>query len=183
MMNINFYVKSMKSFIILSVMWYERLTKCYLLHTDPSEFRELGKTCQATYFPLSTLNIGSLLNILFGPPNHDSQNSLDETHELGSWAKKWNDVLWAWTIGFDVFLCKYGLFWALKEVFPKFMIMLTWCGLPMKWNYVVWKICPKHISNKRVTRPKKASSTYSTKPNQKTISLYKKRECPFGLFN
>ena len=21
------------------------------------------------------------------PPNHDSQNSLDETHELGSWAK------------------------------------------------------------------------------------------------
>ena len=56
MMNINFYVKSMESFIILSVMWYERLTKCYLLHTDPFEFRKFGKTCQATYFPLSTLN-------------------------------------------------------------------------------------------------------------------------------
>ena len=56
MMNINFYVKSMWSFIILGVIWYKRLTKCYLLHTDPSEFRELGKTCQATCFPLSTLN-------------------------------------------------------------------------------------------------------------------------------
>ena len=32
------------------------LSKCYLLHTNPSEFRELGKTCQATCFPLSTLN-------------------------------------------------------------------------------------------------------------------------------
>ena len=56
MMDINFYVKSMGSFIILSVMWYKRLTKCYLLHTDPSEFKELGNTCQATCFPLSTLN-------------------------------------------------------------------------------------------------------------------------------
>ena len=32
------------------------LPKCYLLHTDPSKFRELGKTRQATCFPLSTLN-------------------------------------------------------------------------------------------------------------------------------
>ena len=50
MMNIRFYVKSIGSFIILSVVWYERLTICYLLHTDPSEFRELRKTCQATCF-------------------------------------------------------------------------------------------------------------------------------------
>ena len=39
--------------------------------------------------------------------------------------------------------CEYGLFWALKEVFPKSMILLTWCELPMKWSYVVWKICPQ----------------------------------------
>ena len=58
-MNINFYVKSMRSFIILSVMRYKKLTRCYLLHTDPLEFRELEKTCQATCFPLSTLNHGS----------------------------------------------------------------------------------------------------------------------------
>ena len=32
------------------------LPKCYLLHTDPSEFKESGKTRQATCFPLSTLN-------------------------------------------------------------------------------------------------------------------------------
>ena len=36
-----------------------------------------------------------------------------------------------------------GLFWALEEIFPKSMIMLTWCGSPMKWSLVVWKICPQ----------------------------------------
>ena len=36
-----------------------------------------------------------LLNILLGPPNHDSQNFPNETHELGSWTKKWEDMLWA----------------------------------------------------------------------------------------
>ena len=46
-----------------------------------------------------------LLNILFGPPNHDSQNSPDETHELGLWAKKWDNVLWVWTMGFNAFSC------------------------------------------------------------------------------
>ena len=35
-------------------------------------------------------------------------------------------------MGFDAFLCEYGLFWALEEIFPKSMIMLTWCGSPMK---------------------------------------------------
>jgi len=43
-MSFNFYVKSMESFIILSIVWYERLTRCYLLHTDLSRFWELGKT-------------------------------------------------------------------------------------------------------------------------------------------
>ena len=38
--------------------------------------------------------------------------------------------------------CEYGLFWALKEIFPKSMIVLTWCGSPMKSSHVVWKYCP-----------------------------------------
>ena len=60
---------------------------------------------------------GALLNILLGPPNHDSPNSPDETHELRSWAK--NEMLchelelWAlmrlyrhefWTMGFGIIL-------------------------------------------------------------------------------
>ena len=102
---------------------------------------------------------GALLNILLGPPNHDSQNSPDETHELGSWAKKWDDVPWVWTMGFDAFLYKYGLFWALKEVFPKSMIMLTWCGLPMKWSHVVWKICPQHIASSKALLAARASTS------------------------
>ena len=87
-MNINFYVKNMKSFIILSVMWYERLTKCYLLYTNPSEFKELGKTWQAICFPLSILNHWSFTEHTSWPPNHNFQNFLNETHELGSWVKK-----------------------------------------------------------------------------------------------
>ena len=89
---------------------------------------------------------GVLLNILLGPPNHDSQNSPDETHELGSWAK--NEMMcyelepWALTH----FLCKYGLFWVLEEIFLKSMIVLTWCGSPMKWSHMVWKICPQHLT-------------------------------------
>ena len=90
---------------------------------------------------------GALLNILLGYPNHNSQNSPDETHELGSWVKKWDDVLWAWTMGFNAFLCKYGLFWVLEEILPKSIIVLTWCGSPMKWSYVLWKICPQECSS------------------------------------
>ena len=142
MMNINFYVKSMGSFIILSVMWCERLTRWYILHTDPSEFKELGKTCQATCFPLSTLNHWSFTKHTSWP----SKPRLPKFPWWDPWAwimsRKWNDVLWGWTMGFDVFLCKYGLFWALKEVFLKSMIMLMWYELPMKWSHVVWKICP-----------------------------------------
>ena len=84
MMNINFYVKSMRSFIILSIMWYERLTKYYLLHIDWSYSRNWGKHAKQQAFIYQLWITGALLNILLGPPNHDSQNSLDETHKLGS---------------------------------------------------------------------------------------------------
>ena len=127
MMDINFYVKSMGSFIILCVMWYKRLTKCYLLHTDPSEFRELGKTCQATCFPLSTLNHWSFTEHTSWP----SKPRLPNFPRWDSWAwimsQKWDVMPWAWTMGLDKIIspwvldhglrhhfCEYGLFWALK---------------------------------------------------------------------
>ena len=57
MMDTNFYVKSMRSFIILSVyVILDSYPNVNLLHTDPSEFKELGKTHQVTCFLLSTLN-------------------------------------------------------------------------------------------------------------------------------
>ena len=108
------------------------VTYCTLTHQSSENW---GRHVKQHTFLYQLWTIGSLLNILLGAPNHDSQNSLDETHELGSWA---------WTMGFDMFLCKYGLFWALEEIFSKSMIMLMWCGSPMKWSHVVWKICPQH---------------------------------------
>ena len=120
------------------------LPKGYLLHTNPSKFRELGKTRQATCFLLSILNHWSFTEHTSWSYKPRLPNSPDETHELGSWAKKWDDMSWAWTMGFDAFLCEYELFWALEEIFPKSVIMLMWCGSPMKWSYVVWKICSQH---------------------------------------
>ena len=43
MMNINFYVKSMRSFIILSVMWYERLTQMLPIAHWPVRVQRIGE--------------------------------------------------------------------------------------------------------------------------------------------
>ena len=101
MMDINFYAKSMESFIILSVMWYKRLTKCYILHTNPSKFRELEKICQETCFPLSTLDHWSFTE-------HTSWTSKPRFPKFpwwDSWAwimsQKWDVVPWAQTMGLD----------------------------------------------------------------------------------
>ena len=72
-----------------------------------------------------------LLNILLGPPNHNSQNSPDETHDLGSWAKNkmlYHELeLWAlmrlyrhefWTMGFGISLWIWT-FLGFKRDFPK----------------------------------------------------------------
>ena len=42
-MDINFYVKSMKSFIILSVMWYERLTQMLPITHWPVRVQGIGE--------------------------------------------------------------------------------------------------------------------------------------------
>ena len=124
---------------------YPNVTYCTLTYQSSGNW---GRHVKQPAFLYQLWTTGALLNILVGPPNHDSQNSPDETHELGSWAKKWDDVIWTWTMSFDAFLSKYGLFLALEEFFPKSMIVLAWCGSPMKWSHVVWKICPQHQTNK-----------------------------------
>ena len=43
MMNINFYVKSMESFIILSVMWYERFTQMLPIAHWPIRVQRIGE--------------------------------------------------------------------------------------------------------------------------------------------
>ena len=122
---------------------YPNVTYCTLTCQSSENW---GRHVKQHTFLYQLWTTEALLNILLGPPNHDSQNFFDETHELRSWTKKWDDVLWAWTMGFDTSLCKYGLFWALEEIFSKFMIVLTWCGLPMKWSH--W--CEKFVLNNRL---------------------------------
>ena len=49
-MNINFYVKSMGSFIILSVMWYERLTQMLPIAHRPVKVQGIGEDMPSNMF-------------------------------------------------------------------------------------------------------------------------------------
>ena len=112
------------------------VTYCTLTHQSSGNWRRHAKQHAFLYQLWTT---GASLNILLDPLNHNSQNSPDKTHELGSWVK--NEMmcyeLEPWVL--TPFLCKYELFLALEEIFPKSMIVLTWCGSPMKWTHMVWK--------------------------------------------
>ena len=136
MMNIIFYVKSMESFIILSIMWHERLTKCYLLHIDPSEFRELWKTCQSlelywTYFlALQTTNPKIPPMRLMSLDHEPKMRCCAMSLNYGLW---WDNIAMSFRPWALVSFCESELFWALKEVFPKSIYnLLKWCELPMK---------------------------------------------------
>ena len=50
MMNINFYVKSMESFIILSVMWYERLIQMLPIAHRPVKVQGIGEDMPSNMF-------------------------------------------------------------------------------------------------------------------------------------
>ena len=49
-MDINFYVKSMGSFTILSVMWYERLTEMLPIAHRPIKVQGIGKDTPSNMF-------------------------------------------------------------------------------------------------------------------------------------
>ena len=80
---------------------YSNVSYCTPTHQSSGNW---GRHIKQHVFLYQLWTTRPLLNILLGPPNQDSQNSPDETHELGSWAKKWDDVPWTWTMGFDAFL-------------------------------------------------------------------------------
>ena len=84
-MNINFYVKSMKSFTILSVMWYEKLTQMLPIAHRPIRVRGIGEDTPSNM--LSFINFELLefywtyfLVLQTATPKIPP----DETHELGS---------------------------------------------------------------------------------------------------
>ena len=159
MMNINFYVKSMRSLIIF---------KCYLiwetyqmLPTAHWPVRVQGIREDMPSSMLSFINFEPLelywtyfLGLQTTTPKIPPMRlmSLDYEPKMRCCAMSSNYGLWwgyiATSFGpwASVSFYEYGLFWALKEIFPKFMIMLTWCGSPMKWRHVVWKICPQQTT-------------------------------------
>ena len=49
-MDINFYVKSMESFTILSVMWYERLTRMLPIAHWPVKVQGIGEDMPSNMF-------------------------------------------------------------------------------------------------------------------------------------
>ena len=143
MININFFVKSIGSFIILSVMWYERLTQMLSIAHWPVRVQGIREDMPSnmssfinfeplelywTYFlALQTMTLKIPLMRLM---------SLDHEQKMRWCAMSLNHGLWR-------ILCKYGLFWVLRDVFLKSMIMLMWYRSPMEWSHVVWKIFPQ----------------------------------------
>ena len=136
MMNINFYVKSMKSFIIFSVMWYERLTQMLPIAHWPVRVQGIGEDTPSNmpffinFEPLKfywTYFLALQTTTPKIPPMR--LMSLDHEPKMRWCAMNLNHGLWR-------ILCKYGLFWALREAFPKSMIMLMWY-VSMEWSHVV----------------------------------------------
>ena len=133
MMNINFYVKSMESFIILNVMWHERFIQMLPIAHWPVRIQRIGKNMPSNM--LSFINFEplefhwtyflTLQTMTFKIPPMKFM-SLDHKPKMRWCAMSLNHGLWCF------FLCKYGFFWALEEIFPKSMIVLTWRELPMK---------------------------------------------------
>ena len=103
-MDINFYVKSMGIFIILSVVWYERLTKCYLLHTDPSEFRDLGKIAKQHAFLYQLWTARTLLKYFLA-----LQTATPKFPPIRLMSQKWDVMPWAQTMGLDEIISPWGL--------------------------------------------------------------------------
>ena len=124
------------------VIWeaYPNVIYCTLTRQSSGNW---GRHAKQHAFIYQLWTTGALLNILLGPLNHTLKippmrlMSLDNEPKMRWCAMSLIHGLWR-------LLCKYGLFWALREVFPKSMIMLMWYGLPMEWSHVVWKICPQH---------------------------------------
>ena len=92
-MNINFYVKSMGSFIILNpyVIWdvYQMLPIAH----RPVRVQGIGEDIPSNM--LSFINFEPLelyWTYFLALQTMTPKNSPDETHELGSWAK--NEILW-----------------------------------------------------------------------------------------
>ena len=119
MMNINFYVKSMGSFIILNVMWYERFTQMLSIARWPIKVQEIGEDMPSNM--LSFINFEPLefywtyfLALQTMTPKIPLMRfiSLDHEPKMRWCAMSLNYRLWR-------ILCKYRLFWALREVFPK----------------------------------------------------------------
>ena len=70
----------------------QNVTYCTLTHQGSGNWGRHAKQHakqHAFFYQLWTIEVS--LNILLDPPNQDSQNSPDETHELGSWAE--NEML------------------------------------------------------------------------------------------
>ena len=91
------------------MIWEAYLNVTYYTLTRQSS-GNWGRHAKQHAFLYQFWTTGVLLNILLGPPNHDSHNSPNETYELGSWAKKmrwcamslnhglWHHFVWIWTL-------------------------------------------------------------------------------------
>ena len=137
------------------LMWYERLTQMLPIAHQPVRVQGIGEDTPNNMF--SFINFEPLE--LYWTYFLTLQTTTPKIPPMRLMSQKWDVVAWARTMGLDEIIspwvldhglrhhfCEYGIFWALKQILPKFMVMVTWCGSSMKWGHVVWKICPQHFT-------------------------------------
>ena len=99
-MDINFYVKSMENFTILSVVWYERLTQMLPIAYRPVRVQGIGEDtpsnifsfinfepleCYWTYFLALQTTTPKIPPMRLMIQDHESKNEM-MCHELEPWA-------------------------------------------------------------------------------------------------
>ena len=58
----------------------------------------------------------------------------------------WDNIAMDFGLWASAWFCEYGLFWALKEIFPKSII--CWCGASCQWNKAMW--CKRCVLNTHI---------------------------------
>ena len=132
-------------------MIWETYQMIHIAHW-PIRVQGIGKDMSSNMFSFINFELLELywtyfLAIQITTPKISSMRLMSLDHEprmrccaislnYGLW---WDNIVMSFGPSTSASFCEYGLFWVLKEIFPKFII--CWCGANCQWNkfHVVWK--------------------------------------------
>ena len=125
-------------------MIWETYQMIHIAHW-PVKVQGIGKDMSSNMFSFINFELLELywtyfLAIQITTPKISSMRLMSLDHEprmrccaislnYGLW---WDNIAMSFGPSASASFCEYGLFWVLKEIFPKFII--CWCGANCQWN-------------------------------------------------